>query len=65
MKHSLVSLALFKKYLFGFIYLVLTVLSLHCYTSFSLVAASRGCALTAMLGLLLLQSLGSREHGLQ
>ena len=30
MKHSLVSLALFKKYLFGFIYLVLTVLSLHC-----------------------------------
>ena len=30
MKHSLVSLALFKKYLCGLIYLVLTVLSLHC-----------------------------------
>lgn len=30
MKHSLVSLALFKKCLFGLIYLILTVLSLHC-----------------------------------
>ena len=52
-----------------FIYLFLAVLSLHCFASFSLVAASGGYSLgmvcRLLIGwLLLLQSMGSRVQGL-
>ena len=54
------SFPLLKKYLF------LTVLDLHCRTGASLVAEIGGSCLVGVCGfLLLLQSMGSRVHGLQ
>ena len=44
-------------------YLFLVVLGLHCYTGFSLVMESGGYSLVLVLGLLLLQSRGSRLPG--
>ena len=44
--------------------LFLAVLALHCCASFSLVVTSRSYSSVAVLGLLLLQSTGSRVRGL-
>ena len=52
----------------NFIYLLLAVLGLRCYTGFSVVAESEGSSLVAVFSLwwlFLLQSMGSKVHGLQ
>ena len=48
----------------NFIHLFLDVLHLHCCKGFSLVAASRGCSLVAVHGLLIVVASPAAEHRL-
>ena len=52
-----------RDFFFFNFYLFLTVLGLHCLMGLSLVAASRGCSLVPMHGLLIVVTSFVVEHG--